>query len=332
MPVVAMPPHSLRDQQEQTVVRSGRISVKGIPRAEIERDLVLPHIHVAERTWTGALPRGHDSRRRNRVDRHRETRPFRVLIVVGVDPFRIASHLRDEVRNVFEQRHNELIRIEGVRFGRLLGMWCLTRKLLLLTPMMSVAFCQSREADGIRLTEATFSRQAFIRFAQGSTMLPVSGPGDFESGGTNYVKGLIQKAPEKSRFLWVKLGISNAEKQPLSLNLLSARALDGSGKRYEVAGLTVCDGTSFMLQTVIAIPESPILSTHSTSTTTGATKCSFDLSNTGDNPHATIKVASSASAELSLVFIVPDRDGVFQIEGLSKAALKTPNVTLGGGK
>ena len=89
---------ALGDQPEQPVVGGRRVAIERLTRAQEQRHLVLPDVDAAERTGPGALPDRHNRRRGHLVNGVRQADLLRILVVVGVDPFRIAAHLHDEVR------------------------------------------------------------------------------------------------------------------------------------------------------------------------------------------------------------------------------------------
>lgn len=97
------------------------------------------------------------------------------------------------------------------------------------------------QTSGILVVDSKLLQKVSVAFDQAKDYIPVSGSEGIEIDGKHYIKGFIQDAPTRSAFLWVKLVVSTSEKQPLSMNLLEAKAVDSGGHRYTVAGLTACD-------------------------------------------------------------------------------------------
>ena len=143
------------------------------------------------------------------------------------------------------------------------------------------------------------------------------------------IPGTMLDAPKGFAFLWIQVAVPKADSFPLKFELLRVGATDSQKTRYTVAGVCPYDiGPSITVMLEPVARGGSGVSDVTVSASSGNDEVDFDLSNSGppEKRNATLTV-KKASLVFSLFFVVPKRDGVFQIDGLGPAPLRTANLS-----
>ena len=187
---------------------------------------------------------------------------------------------------------------------------------------------EPRSASGIQVLDAKLLHRIPVTYEQSRDYVPFSG-GDVEVGGKTYIRGFVQDAPLGSLFLWVKLRMPSLGQTSKSLNLLQTKAVDDTGHGFTIAGSTVFDHfREPVVEQIWDIPNSPIISTGGSKG--GPNSSSLDYLHhareAGKNwdavDYATLKI-SPPSADISLIFVVPESAGSYKILNLGPSEIRT---------